>query len=674
MSISTNIIDTPLMKSDEDKLGLTKYIKALSAYLERATMPTTIAIQGQWGSGKTSLMNQLKNSLCEFEGHKNPNAPYFGIWINMWEYSIMRTPEETLMGVIKGMVDECTSLVEGQNNSASSTNQLISKTMSFLKKTGYIAAKTAAKTLTNVSGGLVDGNEFYAAVEDTLSPSDNVKETRPNDLKNAFAKVIDESISLEKSKGSNRRGFIFFVDDLDRINPEEAVKILELLKNIFEVNSCIFVLAIDYDVVVKGLKVKFGNAPGQGIDDRAYRSFFDKIIQMPFSMPVSAYDITTFLTDSILSIGFMKEEDLNTNLKKYIYTPDDEENQNIVTIDALSEMTDYSTGANPRSIKRLMNTLSLISIMRNIELEDEEDSLTLSDYTASYGLICLQISYPDIYEYLVQEPGFTSWDEMTARQFHLNEISEEKKELLVNLGEFDEEWEQVLYRMCQKNTYLANNALKISRLLNLIRSLIEPQSLENRIEYLLGMSSITSVASSDESNATVQNNIKKWNHTRTNDIDDYLNLISKEVPADVLANVKKFAEYIISKFSGISRVMVSKSEIAFWVTNRRAKRIRKFCSVRANLWKKDDKGRRQWRCNIYFMSTSGWTGDLSLYSGDDRPRVYVNDDDFVEELGYTGPTGPDATVDDLDKLFRISFEDVSLDSWPEDVKLSEMLI
>lgn len=370
----------------------------------------------------------------------------------------------------------------------------------------------------------------------------------------------------------------------------------------------------------------------------------------------------------------MKEEDLNTNLKKYIYTPDDEENQNIVTIDALSEMTDYSTGANPRSIKRLMNTLSLISIMRNIELEDEEDSLTLSDYTASYGLICLQISYPDIYEYLVQEPGFTSWDEMTARQFHLNEISEEKKELLVNLGEFDEEWEQVLYRMCQKNTYLANNALKISRLLNLIRSLIEPQSLENRIEYLLGMSSITSVASSDESNATVQNNIKKWNHTRTNDIDDYLNLISKEVPADVLANVKKFAEYIISKFSGISRVMVSKSEIAFWVTNRRAKRIRKFCSVRANLWKKDDKGRRQWRCNIYFMSTSGWTGDLSLYSGDDRPRVYVNDDDFVEELGYTGPTGPDATVDDLEKLFRISFEDVSLDSWPEDVKLSEMLI
>lgn len=37
-----------------------------------------------------------------------------------------------------------------------------------------------------------------------------------------------------------------------------AVEILELIKNIFEVDNCIFVLAIDYEVVVKGLIPKFG--------------------------------------------------------------------------------------------------------------------------------------------------------------------------------------------------------------------------------------------------------------------------------------------------------------------------------------------------------------------------------------------------------------------------------
>lgn len=62
-------------------------------------------------------------------------------------------------------------------------------------------------------------------------------------------------ITLENNK---RSGIIFFIDDLDRIDPPTAVEILELLKNVFDIEGCIFVLALDYDVVVKGLKPKFG--------------------------------------------------------------------------------------------------------------------------------------------------------------------------------------------------------------------------------------------------------------------------------------------------------------------------------------------------------------------------------------------------------------------------------
>ena len=51
---------------------------------------------------------------------------------------------------------------------------------------------------------------------------------------------------------------IIYVDDLDRIEPKNAVALLELLKNIFSVPNCVFILAIDYQVVVKGLEHKFG--------------------------------------------------------------------------------------------------------------------------------------------------------------------------------------------------------------------------------------------------------------------------------------------------------------------------------------------------------------------------------------------------------------------------------
>ena len=56
------------------------------------------------------------------------------------------------------------------------------------------------------------------------------------------------------NENPSKIGFTFYIDDLDRIDPPVAVEILELLKNIFDLNKCVFILAIDYDVVIKGLK------------------------------------------------------------------------------------------------------------------------------------------------------------------------------------------------------------------------------------------------------------------------------------------------------------------------------------------------------------------------------------------------------------------------------------
>lgn len=61
--MKSNIIDAPRLGSQNDLLGIDKYTEALKLFIENAMMPTTIAIQGEWGSGKTSLMNQLKYKL-----------------------------------------------------------------------------------------------------------------------------------------------------------------------------------------------------------------------------------------------------------------------------------------------------------------------------------------------------------------------------------------------------------------------------------------------------------------------------------------------------------------------------------------------------------------------------------------------------------------------------------
>lgn len=119
-----------------------------------------------------------------------------------------------------------------------------------------------------------------------------------------IAKLVETSLEQNPSK----KGFTLYIDDLDRIDPPVAVEILELLKNIFDLKHCVFVLAIDYDVVIKGLKPKFGELTDK--NEREFRSFFDKIIQLPFSMPVASYNVDTFLVEALSEIEFSVKRNL----------------------------------------------------------------------------------------------------------------------------------------------------------------------------------------------------------------------------------------------------------------------------------------------------------------------------------------------------------------------------
>ena len=58
--MGSNIIDKPRTGGARDLLGTDKYLESRIRFIKTAQMPTTIAIQGEWGSGKTSMMNQIK--------------------------------------------------------------------------------------------------------------------------------------------------------------------------------------------------------------------------------------------------------------------------------------------------------------------------------------------------------------------------------------------------------------------------------------------------------------------------------------------------------------------------------------------------------------------------------------------------------------------------------------
>ena len=459
INMKSSIIDVPRKHTQDDLFGIQVYQDALIKYIRLTDTPITIALQGEWGSGKTSLMNLLRYNLCE-----TGDAPYYPVWINTWQFSLMKTPSQAIISILEGIINQIGALNPSEQKWAESKKKI----GGLFKKMATVGTKVAAGAV-GIDGGLVD--EFLGG-DDAVAASDIML------LKEEIAKLIDAALSRDSSK----IGVTFYIDDLDRIDPPMAVEILELLKNIFDLEKCVFILAIDYDVVIKGLKPKFGELTDA--NEREFRSFFDKIIQLPFSMPVASYSVDTFLVDALKKIEFFTEAELNDP----------------AFTETLSEITRLSVGSNPRSLKRLSNTLALISIineMQNVGVSSAQEHLIK---TLNYAMVCMQIAYPYVYNQLSEEPDFKSWNEKIASKLKLRPLTDSEREALDATDEFDEEWEKVVFRMCQKQTFLSNRAFCVSALFNKISELIgEDAKLGEVVSSVLELSAVTNLKAFDGS-------------------------------------------------------------------------------------------------------------------------------------------------------------------------------
>lgn len=452
--MKSSIIDVPRRHDQEDLFGIKVYQDALIKYIKLTDTPITIALQGEWGSGKTSLMNLLRWNLCEVD-----KAPYYPVWINTWQYSLMKTPQQAIISILEGIVNQIGAL-----NPNAQRNESMKKIGGLFKKMATVGAKVAVG-VAGIDSGVVDD----------IVGNDNAQ-SDINQLKEEIGKLINEALANDPSK----IGFTFYIDDLDRIDPPVAVEILELLKNIFDLEKCVFILAIDYDVVIKGLKPKFGELTDK--NEREFRSFFDKIIQLPFSMPVASYNVDAFLVDALSKIEFFSKNELS----------------DAQLAETLSEVARLSVGSNPRSLKRLTNTLSLISII-NAEKSAESGANT-QNKTLNFSLVCMQIAYPYIYNQLTEEPDFKQWNERIASKLKLRHLTPEEKESLDATEEFDEDWEKVVFRMCQKETYLSNRAFQVSQLLTKIAEIVNDDNhLGEIVESTIALSAVTNLKAFDGS-------------------------------------------------------------------------------------------------------------------------------------------------------------------------------
>ena len=250
-----NLTEEPIILNEtNDFLGslekansIAKFIKADSELLSKNNM---IAIYGEWGNGKSSLMKTIAEKL--------ENDKYEKIWIDMWK-------EES----------------DYSNLSIKILNKILEKIkLDDTTRKGLLQAFIILGKGINVNIPLVsyDMEKAFEQLEKEIDPSNNMDN---------FIKTFQEKVKKYIEKKNKK--IIVFIDDLDRCNSDNMLNIIYNIKLLLSVQDVIFIFGIDKNAVSLALMNKYNNEINKA------ESFLDKIFPISFNMPNKALNLSLFL-------------------------------------------------------------------------------------------------------------------------------------------------------------------------------------------------------------------------------------------------------------------------------------------------------------------------------------------------------------------------------------------
>ena len=353
--------DVPITSFEQDSFSIQHYVESLCSFIRSAQTPITISIQGEWGSGKTSFMRMIEASLCD------PALPlderFEAIWLDTWSLFLEDDQERASVKLLTSLISQI-----GNHLDAYSSKERSERGISTTKQSLRALSKVVL-SVANVSPESVD------SLWDTLDGSGT---SSAASLKERLGELISQEVTARDNAVTNR-GFLIFIDDLDRLSPRLAVSLLETVKNLFDVKYCVFILAIDFDIVKLGVEQKYGTAQIRGRD--VAQEFFDKIIQASFSVPVQKYNVMPLI------LGRLRELSLFANPTQYS-----------LRRSTIKSIMLAATNKNPRAIKSTLNALQiLLNIMRTDALQTPYRLMVLS-------LVALEKTFPRVYEALAKSP------------------------------------------------------------------------------------------------------------------------------------------------------------------------------------------------------------------------------------------------------------------------------
>ena len=235
--------DLPITKSSEDKLNRESFAESLANVMLQSTFPTsfTVGLYGAWGSGKTSLVNMV------IEQVERRSTDVVILRFNPW---LCSDPKQLITQFFKQLA----SAIKIKKPAADTVCELVDQ---------YADLFDAASIIPYA------GSAIAAAGKVFTTKARNRINRKSSDMQGQKDEII-RTMAKENLK------IIVSIDDIDRLSEEEIIAVFQLVKALADFPNVIYLLAFDYDVVVRAL------ATVQRGDGREY---LEKVIQVPFEIP-----------------------------------------------------------------------------------------------------------------------------------------------------------------------------------------------------------------------------------------------------------------------------------------------------------------------------------------------------------------------------------------------------
>ena len=214
---------------------------------------TCFAINGEWGTGKSFVLDMLEDELSKIQSEETLTEKYFIIHYNCWKYDYYEEPLIAIVSTIIAEIEEKITLFPDSKEKQEILGMFKAAGVSLLSLANTAFKAKTGIDIQNAVETVMKGEKEGAAKFDKEHAYDTYLDLN---------KVIDKLAELLQSV-AERYTVIIIVDELDRCIPEYAIKMLERLHHLTEEKSNIItIIAIDKKQLDCSVRHLFGFEEG----------------------------------------------------------------------------------------------------------------------------------------------------------------------------------------------------------------------------------------------------------------------------------------------------------------------------------------------------------------------------------------------------------------------------